>query len=108
MAPEILYFAIPGFVVLLLLEAWYAWKEHKDLYEVKDTFSSLAMGIGNVISGLLAKIVVFGAFAGVYQFRLFTLPFTGWMWVLAFSPTIFRITGSIMYRTICAGSGLHM
>lgn len=84
MAPEILYFAIPGFVVLLLLEAWYAWKEHKDLYEVKDTFSSLAMGIGNVISGLLAKIVVFGAFALVYQFRLFTLPFTWWMWVLAF------------------------
>ena len=84
MAPEILYFAIPGFVVLLLLEAWYSWKEHKDLYEVKDTFSSLAMGIGNVISGFLAKLVVFGAFTLVYQVRLFTLPFAWWMWLLAF------------------------
>lgn len=84
MAPEILYFAIPGFVVLLLLEAWYSWKEHKDLYEVRDTFSSLAMGIGNVISGFLSKLVVFGAFTLVYKFRLFTLPFTWWMWVLAF------------------------
>jgi sterol desaturase/sphingolipid hydroxylase (fatty acid hydroxylase superfamily) len=84
MAPEILYFAIPGFVVLLLLEAWYSWKEHKDLYEVRDTFSSLAMGIGNVISGFLSKLVVFGAFSLVYKFRLFTLPFTWWMWVLAF------------------------
>jgi sterol desaturase/sphingolipid hydroxylase (fatty acid hydroxylase superfamily) len=84
MAPEILYFAIPGFVVLLLLEAWYSWKEHKELYEVKDTFSSLAMGIGNVISGFVAKLVVFGAFTLVYQFRLFTLPFTWLMWLLAF------------------------
>jgi sterol desaturase/sphingolipid hydroxylase (fatty acid hydroxylase superfamily) len=84
MAPEILYFAIPGFVVLLLLEAWYSWKEHKDLYEVRDTFSSLAMGIGNVISGFLSKLLVFGAFTLVYKFRLFTLPFTWWMWVLAF------------------------
>jgi len=84
MAPEILYFAIPGFVVLLLLEAWYSWKEHKDLYEVRDTFSSLAMGIGNVISGFLSKLLVFGAFTLVYKFRLFTLPFSWWMWVLAF------------------------
>ena len=67
MAPEILYFAIPGFVVLLLLEAWYSWKEQKDLYEVRDTFSSLAMGIGNVISGFLSKLLVFGAFTLVYQ-----------------------------------------
>jgi len=84
MAPEILYFAIPGFVVLLLLEALYSWKEHKELYAVKDTFSSLAMGIGNVISGFLAKLVVFGALTLVYQVRLFTLPFAWWMWVLAF------------------------
>ncbi len=84
MAPEILYFAIPGFVVLLLLEAWYSWKEQKDYYEVKDTFSSLAMGIGNVISGFVSKIVVFGALMLVYEFRLFTLPFTWWMWALAF------------------------
>lgn len=84
MAPEILYFAIPGFIILLLLEAWYSWKERKEYYEVKDTFSSLAMGIGNVISGFVSKLVVLGAFILVYRFRLFTLPFTWWMWVLAF------------------------
>lgn len=84
MAPEILYFAIPGFVILLLIEAWYSWKEHRELYETKDTFSSLAMGIGNVISGFLSKIVVFGALTLVYQFRFFTLGYEWWVWVLAF------------------------
>jgi sterol desaturase/sphingolipid hydroxylase (fatty acid hydroxylase superfamily) len=84
MAPDILYFAIPGFVILLLLEAWYSWKENRHLYHTKDTFSSLAMGIGNVISGLVSKLVVLGAFVLVYRYRIFTLPFTWWMWVLAF------------------------
>ncbi len=84
MAPEILYYAIPGFLILLLLEAWYSWKENKALYETKDTWSSLAMGIGNVISGFLSKLVVLGAFIFVYQFRIFTLGYAWWVWVLAF------------------------
>lgn len=84
MAPEILYYAIPGFLILLSLEAWYSWKEQKSLFETKDTWSSLAMGIGNVISGFLAKIVVLGALMFVYQFRIFTLGYAWWVWVLAF------------------------
>src|SRR5688572_3615876 len=84
MAPEILYYAIPGFLILLLLEAWYSWKENKALFETKDTWSSLAMGIGNVISGLLSKLVVLGAFVFVYQFRIFTLGYAWWVWILAF------------------------
>jgi sterol desaturase/sphingolipid hydroxylase (fatty acid hydroxylase superfamily) len=84
MAPEILYYAIPGFLILLSLEAWYSWKENKALYETKDTWSSLAMGIGNVISGFLAKIVVLGALMFVYQFRIFDLGYAWWVWVLAF------------------------
>ena len=84
MAPEILYYAIPGFLILLLLEAWYSWKENKALFETKDTWSSLAMGIGNVISGFVSKLVVLGAFMFVYQFRIFTLGYAWWVWVLAF------------------------
>jgi sterol desaturase/sphingolipid hydroxylase (fatty acid hydroxylase superfamily) len=84
MEPVVLYFAIPGFVILLLLEAWYSWKEQKDFYETKDTFSSLAMGIGNVLTGFVSKLIVFGAFTLVYRFRLVTLENTWWMWVLAF------------------------
>ena len=49
MPPAILYYAIPGFVILLCLEAWFSYKENKALYEVKDTFSSIAMGLGNLL-----------------------------------------------------------
>jgi len=84
MPPAILYFAIPGFIILLLLEFWFLQKEHKEAYTAKDTFSSLAMGIGNVLAGLLSKTLIFGTFSFVYQFRLFTLGYTWWAWVLAF------------------------
>ena len=62
MPPAILYYAIPFFVLLLSIEAWFTYKENKHPYETKDTFSSLALGIGNVITGFFTKAVIFGLF----------------------------------------------
>lgn len=85
MSPAILYYAIPGFVLLLLIEAWYSYKEQKALYDTKDTFSSLALGIGNVLSGLITKALIYGLFALLYRFRFFTLDGSQWWhWALAF------------------------
>ncbi len=85
MPPALLYYAIPFFVLLVCIEAWLSYKEQKKLYETKDTFSSLALGIGNVITGLISKAIVFGLFMLAYRFRLFTLNATHWwVWVLAF------------------------
>ena len=85
MPPVILYYAIPFFVLLLSLEAWLSYKENKHLYETKDTFSSLALGIGNVLTGFLTKAIIFGLFTFLYQFRLFELNASKWwFWVLLF------------------------
>ena len=85
MPPALLYYAIPFFVLLVCIEAWLSYKEQKKLYETKDTFSSLALGIGNVITGLISKAIVFGLLMLVYRFRLFTLNAAHWwVWVLAF------------------------
>jgi sterol desaturase/sphingolipid hydroxylase (fatty acid hydroxylase superfamily) len=85
MPPPILYYAIPFFLLLLLLEAWISWREHKQFYETRDTFTSLAMGIGNLLSGLITKGIILGSFTFLYQYRFFTLDGTQWWhWVLAF------------------------
>jgi sterol desaturase/sphingolipid hydroxylase (fatty acid hydroxylase superfamily) len=85
MPPAILYYAIPGFVLLLSIEAWFSYRENRDLYEKKDTFSSLALGIGNVIIGFGTKAMIFGLFTFLYQFRLFDLSASlWWYWVLLF------------------------
>jgi sterol desaturase/sphingolipid hydroxylase (fatty acid hydroxylase superfamily) len=85
MPPAILYYAIPGFVLLLSIEAWFSYRENKHLYETKDTFSSLSLGIGNVIIGFATKALIWGFFMLLYQYRIFTLnDQTWWYWVLLF------------------------
>ena len=81
--PDILYIAIPFFVLLLLAELVFDTIEKKQLFETKDTFSSLAMGIGNVMVGLGTKGVMFAVYLWIYQFRLFTLEGNyWWVWIL--------------------------
>src|SRR5438067_6340196 len=85
MPPAILYYAIPAFLLLLSLEAWLSYKENKGLYERKDTWSSLGLGIGNVLVGFVTKTMIFGLFLFLYKQRLFGLdPHKWWYWVLLF------------------------
>lgn len=85
MQPAILFYAIPFFVLLLSLEALFSYRENKDLYEKKDTWSSLALGIGNVLTGFITKALIFGLFTILYKYRLFTLEASNWwVWVLLF------------------------
>ena len=78
--PEIIHLAIPGFVLLLLAEVIFDTISKRELFEAKDTFSSLAMGIGNVIVGLGTKGIILIVYLWLYEFRLFTLDGTKW-WV---------------------------
>jgi sterol desaturase/sphingolipid hydroxylase (fatty acid hydroxylase superfamily) len=85
MPPALLYYAIPFFVLLLSLEAWLSYRENKQLYEKKDTWASLALGIGNVITGFFTKALIFGLFLLIYKYRLFTLDDSvWWFWMLLF------------------------
>ena len=82
---DLIQYAIPGFVLLLMVEVIVTAVQQKDYYDAKDTASSLAMGIGNVVVGFVGKAIVFGAYSLVYQFRLFTIDMTQWWaWVLLF------------------------
>jgi len=72
-------------VLLLSIEAWFSYKEQKKLYETKDTFTSLGLGIGNVITGFFTKALIFGLFTFLYNHRLFTLDAgVWWYWVVLF------------------------
>lgn len=85
MPPAILFFAIPFFVLLLSIEAYFAYREQKHQYEFLDTFSSLALGIGNVLSGFVTKAIIFGLLSFIYQYRVLDInPSTWWFWVLLF------------------------
>jgi len=83
--PNIILFAIPFFVLAMLLELYVTTKQNIKTYKAKDAFASISMGIGNVLIGFFSKIVVFAALYFVYdQLRVFTIPVTWWSFVLLF------------------------
>ena len=83
--PNIIHFAIPFFVLAILLELFVTTRKHMRSYESKDAFSSLAMGLGNVLLGFLSKALVLLSFVYIYDnFRLLTIPVVWWSFILIF------------------------
>ena len=77
-------YAVPAFVVLVLIEMWWAKRNAPEKYEPRDTLTSLALGTGSTVAGLLfggmaAAVALWG-----YQFRIFTIPWTWWAWIACF------------------------
>jgi sterol desaturase/sphingolipid hydroxylase (fatty acid hydroxylase superfamily) len=82
--PNLIHLAIPGFLLLLAVEAICDAVMRRDLYEWPDTAASLTMGIGNVLIGLLTKGFAFGVYMLAYKVAPLHLGFAWWVWLLAF------------------------
>lgn len=81
--PNLIYYAIPFFIVTVIFESIVLYKKQPKNYNIKDTFASLAMGIGNVIVNLLSKLLVVFIITFLYEnFRFTTIPFVWWSWLL--------------------------
>lgn len=85
---EVLYYAVPFFVLLLLVEALtYRHLQNDGLvgYELRDTRTSLLMGTGNVVVNVVWKLAVVAVYAGLYELTPLRLdPGDWWVWVLLF------------------------
>lgn len=82
--PDPVALAIPGFVVLVLVEMAIARKVARHRYEPRDTLTSLMLGLGSTVAGLFTGALVFGLAMWLYQFRLVEIGFVWWAWPLAF------------------------
>jgi len=81
--PDILVDAIPGFIILIAAEVIFAVKTQRELYNIKDASTSIALGLGNLFVGIFAKTIMVLVYTWLYKYRLFTIPFTAWWgWVL--------------------------
>jgi sterol desaturase/sphingolipid hydroxylase (fatty acid hydroxylase superfamily) len=83
--PQILVHSIPGFIILIVAEVIFAVRTQRELYDVKDASTSIALGLGNLLTGLVSKSIILAVFVFLYRFRFFTIPYTAWWaWVLCF------------------------
>ncbi len=77
-------FAVPAFVLLVLLEMIWARYRAPEAYEPGDTLVSLAMGLGSMIAGLMSAGAVAALYFGAYEFRLVEIGWAWWAWPLCF------------------------
>jgi sterol desaturase/sphingolipid hydroxylase (fatty acid hydroxylase superfamily) len=87
---QILYYAIPFFLLLLVVE-WASYRhlndDHVELvgYDPRDTRTSLAMGIGNVAVNIVWKLAVVAIYAALYELTPLRIPPEAWWaWPLLF------------------------
>ena len=80
--PNLIHYAIPFFIITVIIEVILTVKIRLEDYEFKDAATSIAMGLGNVFLGLISKSLVLVVFLFFYNYKLFTIPFAWWSWIL--------------------------
>jgi len=81
--PNLILYAIPLFIATVLIEGIVIYKKKPENYILKDTLASLSMGIGNVFIEIVRKLIVVVIITFLYEkFKLFTIPFVWWAWVI--------------------------
>jgi sterol desaturase/sphingolipid hydroxylase (fatty acid hydroxylase superfamily) len=76
---DLTVYAIPAFLGLIALELFVAARRRVQQdrrargYERRDAWASISMGLGSLVIGAATKVIWFGMYEWVYQFRLFEL-----------------------------------
>ena len=83
-ASYLLFYAIPGVLLLLFVEVFLSARMQLELYELPDTAASITMGLGMLAIGLVTKPVIFLLHSFLNRFALFHLGYGWWVWILAF------------------------
>ena len=83
---NLILYAVPFFAISIVVEGIFLYREQRERIDIKDTFTSVALGFGNLFSGLITKTIMAVIFWYLYDnFHIFTLDGSAWwMWILAF------------------------
>ncbi len=78
-------YAIPVFMLTIVLEAWWAHRKGLKVYDIPDAVSSLHLGVLSQLTGAFAKLATLGIYVAVYEtYRLAEWPMDNlWLWLLA-------------------------
>jgi sterol desaturase/sphingolipid hydroxylase (fatty acid hydroxylase superfamily) len=82
--PNIVDYAVPIFVLLILAEMIWARKRKPAAYEPKDTLTSLSFGLGSTVVGTIGLVAVLPFSMWLYDHRVINVPWTWWAFALCF------------------------
>jgi sterol desaturase/sphingolipid hydroxylase (fatty acid hydroxylase superfamily) len=84
MIPTLMLILMPLLFALMIIEAVLSFREEKHLYTKKDLVNNLIVGLIYLGSRIISKLFLFYSFRFVYCFRLFDVPNTWYIWIIAF------------------------
>lgn len=79
--PNIIIWAAPAMFFFVLLEWFLSVREHRHLYEKKDTIGSIIVGVGNVIINFFLKISFFYLLILFYNLIPWRMPLNWWTFI---------------------------
>ncbi len=80
-APDIIVWAAPVMFFFVLLEWFISYKQNKQLYEKKETWGSILVGIGNVIINVALKLAMFTFVIWVYNQLPWRMTLNWWTFI---------------------------
>lgn len=82
--PDPVEYAIPAFIVLMIVELLLGKWKKTARFEVRDTAASLLMGLGNVVSNLATGMLMMAASMWVYKWSIWKIPAVWWSFLILF------------------------
>ncbi len=80
---EVVQYAIPIFFILIIVESYIIYKDEREILNLKDSMSSITMGLGSVLFNLIAKVLYFLLFMYLYNhFKIFEIGYQWWAWLI--------------------------
>ena len=80
-APNIIIWAAPFMFFFVLLEWYIAHKQHRELYEKKETIGSICVGVGNVIINTALKMAMFYLIVWFYNLLPWRMYLNWWTFI---------------------------
>lgn len=86
--PNPVDYAVPVFIILILVEMVIALRRDRSRFETRDTMTSLMLGLGSQVAGAFTGAMVVAMAVWLYQYRLFDIGIGfsrwWWAWILCF------------------------
>ena len=80
--PNIIGFAAPVMIALVLIEWGFSQYQHRSIYDAKDTLAAAVIGVVNLLITAAIKIATFGIIIFFYNLAPFKIPAGWWSFIL--------------------------
>lgn len=80
-APNIIVWAAPAMFFFVLLEWYISGRQHKELYEKRETIGSICVGVGNVLINLALKLGLFYIIVYIYNALPWRMELQWWTFI---------------------------